>query len=166
MSSLRTPTAFDSPPEVHQCSTSTDSAACTADTPHIRPAAHRAPMIARNFIAYLLQTPEQKNEWPLMSPGCCGWFKQAKHWAIEHGRAHALRHVPADRFSAAGSSRDEWFGMQLTVSSFDFCLPASRAADSRCLARQLGADPAGGSAPRLSVRAAGACWHVPTRNVR
>jgi hypothetical protein len=24
-----------------------------------------------------------------MSPGCCGWFKQAKHWAIEHGRAHA-----------------------------------------------------------------------------
>jgi hypothetical protein len=83
-------------------------------------------MIARNFIAYLLQTPEQKNEWPLMSPGCCGWFKQAKHWAIEHGRAHARRHVPADRCPAAGRSRGEWFGMQLTVSSFDFCLPASR----------------------------------------
>src|ERR1700743_2298200 len=63
-SSSRTPTAFDSPPEVHQCNTSTDSAACTAETPHIRPAAHKAPMIARNFIAYLLQTPEPKTNDP------------------------------------------------------------------------------------------------------
>jgi hypothetical protein len=64
MSSFSTPTAFDSPPDVHQCSTSIDSAACTADTPHIRPAAHKAPMIARNFIAYLLQTPELKTNGP------------------------------------------------------------------------------------------------------
>ena len=40
------------------------SAACAVATPHIRPAAHRAPMIARNFIAYLLQTPELKTSGP------------------------------------------------------------------------------------------------------
>jgi hypothetical protein len=33
-------------------------------------------------------------------------------------------HGRARRYPAAGRSRDEWFGMQLTVSSFDFCLPA------------------------------------------
>src|ERR1700761_7229399 len=52
--------AAAAPPATDQCNTSTASAACTAETPHIRPAAHKAPMIARNFIAYLLQTPEQK----------------------------------------------------------------------------------------------------------
>jgi hypothetical protein len=31
--------------------------------------------------------------------------------------------------------------MQLFVSSFDFCLPALGAADSRCLARQIGQPP-------------------------
>jgi hypothetical protein len=64
-------------------------------------------------------------------------------WLVQTGktlgdRASGKRmrvHVPANRRSAAGSSEDEWFGMQLTVSSFDFCLPASRAADSRHLTR-------------------------------
>jgi len=64
-------------------------------------------------------------------------------WLVQTGKTLGDRarsgacfvHVPADRYPAAGSSRDEWFGMQLTVSSFDFCLPASRAADSRCLTR-------------------------------
>jgi hypothetical protein len=45
-----------------------------------------------------------------MSPGCCGWFKQAKHWAIEHGRAHAscmcrrtdIRPLEAQEMSGSG----------------------------------------------------------------
>src|SRR3981189_1511769 len=88
MSSFRTPTAFDSPTEVPQCSTSTDSAACTADTPHIRPAAHKAPMIARNFIVYLLQTPEQKTDAPGWT-GCGGWSNRQNR-AVE-GRAADAR---------------------------------------------------------------------------
>src|SRR6185437_8745139 len=120
MSSLRTPTAFDSPPEVHQCNTSIDSAACTAETPHIRPAAHKAPMIARNFIAYLLQTPEQKKQ---MTPDVARvlWLVQTGKTLGDRARSGACaRHVPADRYPAARNSRDEWFGMQLYVSSFDF----------------------------------------------
>src|SRR3981189_2001806 len=111
MSSFRTPTAFDSPTEVPQCSTSTDSAACTADTPHIRPAAHKAPMIARNFIVYLLQTPEQKTDAPGWT-GCGGWSNR------QTGRSNVGQpmrvHGRARRYPAAGRSRDEWFGMQLT----------------------------------------------------
>src|SRR5438270_13465731 len=146
MSSLRTPTAFDSPPEVHQCNTSTDSAACTAEMPHIRPAAHKAPMIARNFIAYLLQTPEQKNKWPLMSPGCCGWFKQAKHWTIGHGRAHARG--MCRRTGIRPLEAQEMSGLECNCVSplLIFACPR-RAADSRCLA------------VILDNRAA--CWHPP-----
>jgi len=79
-------------------------------------------MIARNFIAYLLQTPEQKTNAPVET-GCGGLVKQAK----QGGRTSGSRCVctsPARRYPAAGRSEDEWFGMQLTVSSFDFCLPA------------------------------------------
>jgi hypothetical protein len=68
------------------------------------------------------------------SPGCCGWFKQAKHWAAIELRASAclrmcrradVRPLEAQKMSGSGCN--------LTVSSFDFCLPASRAADSRFL---------------------------------
>src|SRR6201993_706735 len=98
-SSFSTPTAFDSPPEVHQCSTSTDSAACTADTPHIRPAAHRAPMIARNFIAYLLQTPEKKRMPVVGRGGVVG--KKEKTGAVDRRPADACA-WPAHRNPAAG----------------------------------------------------------------
>jgi len=55
------------------------------------------------------------------------WLVQTGKTLGDRARSGAcVTHVPADRCSSAGSSRDEWFGMQLTVSSFDFCLPASR----------------------------------------
>jgi hypothetical protein len=79
-------------------------------------------MIARNFIAYLLQTPEQKTNAPVET-GCGGLVKQAK----QGGRTSGSRCVctsPARRYPAAGRSEDEWFGMQLTVSSSGFCLLA------------------------------------------
>jgi hypothetical protein len=68
-------------------------------------------------------------------------------------------HVLASRRSAAGSSEDEWFGMQLTVSSFDFCLPASRAADSLKAPHTLTLTSAWLFAARGSQ-------HVRKRNVR
>src|SRR5690348_11025965 len=73
MSSFSTPTAFDSPPDVHQCSTSTDSAAC-AETAPISPVAASAAMIARTFILYLLRTPEQDTIVPrFLAMGNGGW---------------------------------------------------------------------------------------------
>jgi hypothetical protein len=78
-------------------------------------------MIARNFIAYLLQTPEKKRM-PLVGQGAVVG-QTGKTRAVERRAADACA-WPAHRNPAAGRSRDEWIWMQLTVSSSGFCLLA------------------------------------------
>jgi hypothetical protein len=78
-------------------------------------------MIARNFIAFLLQTPEKKRM-PLYRQGAVVG-QTGKTRAVERRAADACA-WPAHRNPAAGRSRDEWFWMQLTVSSSGFCLLA------------------------------------------